>query len=85
MSWQWLSIITVWVIVIAGVVIVGVLSPPDDYYTWLPIVLAGAIIVTFCIQLAIQRKEGFVARVMASLGVSVIILAIATGIFALLG
>ena len=85
MSWQWLSIIPVWVAVIAGVVLVGLLSPREDYFTWLPIVFAGGIIITFCIQLAIQRKEGFVSRVMASIGVSLIIVAISTGVFALLG
>jgi hypothetical protein len=85
MSWQWMSIVSVWILTAAGAVAVGIFSPRDQYYTWIPIVLAGAIIVTFCIQLAIQRKEGFVSRVMASIVVSLVILAIATGALVLLG
>ncbi len=85
MSWQWMSIVSVWVLTAAGAIVVGIVSPRDQYFTWIPIVLAGAIILTFCIQLAIQRKEGFVSRVMASIVMSVVILAVATGILALLG
>ena len=85
MSWQWLSIVTVWLLTAVGGVLVATLTPRGEYFTWIPIVLAGAIILTFCIQLAIQRKEGFVSRVMASIGVSVVILAIVTGVLALLG
>jgi hypothetical protein len=48
-------------------------------------VLAICIIATFAIQLAIQRKDGFVVRAMASIGGSVLLLAIATGVFALIG
>jgi MFS-type transporter involved in bile tolerance (Atg22 family) len=85
MSWQWLSIIVVWLLVALGAVLVGVMSPRDEYLTWLPIVLAGAIVLTFCIQLGIRRKEGFVTRVMASVVVSVLILAAATAVLAALG
>jgi 4-hydroxybenzoate polyprenyltransferase len=85
MSWQWMSIISVWVLVAAGAVFVGLFSPRGEYFTWIPIVLAAGIVVTFTIQLAIQRKEGFVTRVMASVVVSVVILAIATGVLYLLG
>lgn len=85
MSWQWLSIITVWVLTTLGGILVATLAPRDEYFTWVPIVLAAAVILTFCIQLAIQRKEGFVARVMASIGVSVLILAILTGVLSIVG
>jgi len=41
--------------------------------------------VTFFIQLAIQRKEGFVVRAMASVTGAIVVLAIASGVFALVG
>ena len=47
--------------------------------------LAGAVIVTFFIQLAIQRKEGFVVRAMASVTGAIVVLAIASAVFALIG
>ena len=85
MTWQRLSVLPVWALVIVGAVITGVTVDGDDHLTRLGIVLAVAVIVTFAIQLALQRKEGFVVRAMAAIGGSVLLLAVATGIFALLG
>lgn len=79
--WQW-SVIPVWVLVACGALLTGLLSEPSDYFTWLPIVLAAAAILTFCIQLAHVQKEGLVNRMTASLGGSLVILAVASGILA---
>ena len=46
----------------------------------MPIVLAGLVILTFFIQLAIQRTEGFVFRAMTSITGATIVLAIATAV-----
>lgn len=83
MTWQLWSVLPVWVLSLAGAIVIALTTTGDDYLIWIPIVLAGAIIVTFAIQLATQRSEGFVSRAMASIGVSIIILAVATGILAL--
>ena len=87
MAWSLRSVVPVWVIAIVGVILVGVLAPAatraDASLTWLPIVLAGSVLVTFVIQLALQRKEGLVIRMMASLGGALVICAVATGVFAL--
>lgn len=77
--WQW-SVIPVWVLVACGALLTGLLSQPDYYFTWLPIVLAAATLLTFCIQLALVQKEGLVNRMMASLGGSLVILAAASAI-----
>ena len=74
------TVIPVWVLVIVGAVLIGLLAPPEQYLVWLPIALAGGILATFCLQLAIVRKEGLVMRVIASLGGSVVILGLATAI-----
>jgi hypothetical protein len=84
MTWQILSVVPVWVLAIVGAIVIGV-TDSVDYLTWLGIVLGAAVIITFAIQLAIRRKEGFVNRTMASLGGVVVLLAAASGIFALLG
>ncbi|MCU1557118.1 MAG: hypothetical protein JWN09_1113 [Microbacteriaceae bacterium] len=72
------SVIPIWILVAIGVVLIGILAPASHYVTWIPIVLAGAALVTFCVQLSLDRKEGLVNRMMASLGGSVVILAFAT-------
>ena len=82
MAWQLRSVIPVWVIALAGA-IVGASLAASSYLTWLPIVLAGCVLITFAIQLALQRKEGLVTRMMASLGGALVILAVATAVLAL--
>jgi hypothetical protein len=83
MTWQFWSVFPVWLGSVAAAVVIGVVSPADEQVAWIAISLAAAIIVTFVIQLAIRRKEGFVVRAMASIGGSMLILAIATLVLAL--
>lgn len=70
----------VWILVILCAVLIGLFSPADDYLTWLPIVFAGAVLGAFATQLAIQKKEGFVFRVMATITGALIALAAASAI-----
>ncbi len=74
------SAIPVWVAVVVGAVLVATISAPTGFFKWLSIVLAGAVLLTFAIQLALPSKEGLVIRMMASVGGAVILLAIATAI-----
>ncbi len=85
MLWQMWSVLPVWVLSLAGAIVVGLTATGDGYLTRLPIVLAGAVIATFAIQLALRRTEGFVVRAAASIGVSIVILAAATAVLALVG
>lgn len=74
------TVVPVWVLCLVASVAIGIASPADQYLTWLPIALAAAVLVTFCIQLSTLTKEGFVNRVMASLGGAVLVLGLATGV-----
>jgi hypothetical protein len=67
----------VWIASLAGAVLVGVFAG-NAFPTWIPVVAAGAVLLTFVIQLSLQRKEGLVNRMIASIGGSVAILAAAT-------
>jgi len=73
----------VWLLSLVGAIIIGAASTADMRITWLAITLAGAVILTFVIQLAIQRKEGFVARATASMVGALAVVAAATAIFAI--
>lgn len=79
------TVTPVWLLVALAALLILGLAPIDQQLLWLSVALAAGIILTFCIQLGLDRKEGLVNRVMASLGGAVIILAVATGISALLG
>lgn len=71
-----------WLLSLAGVILIGALAAPDMRVTWLATTLAGAIVLTFVIQIGIQRKERFVARATASIVGSLAVLAAATAVFA---
>jgi hypothetical protein len=79
------SIVPVWVVAIAGAVLVGTVARHTGIYPWLSIVLAVSVLLTFVIQLALPSKEGLVLRMAASIGGAVILLAIATGVLLLTG
>jgi hypothetical protein len=79
-AWQLKTVVPVWLLTVVAGVLIGLLSPQGQFLTWLPIALAAAVLLTFCLQLATLRKEGFVNRVMASLGGAVVILGIATAV-----
>ncbi len=71
------SVFPVWIAAALGALAVLV-AAPDAALEWLPVVMAGAILLTFVIQLAVSRKEGLVERIATSLGGALAILALAT-------
>ncbi len=78
------TVLPMWAASVVAAVIVGVASPPDEYFTWLTVSMGAAIVVTFAVQLSTLTKVGFLDRVMASVSGSALIFAIATGVLALL-
>lgn len=71
------SVVPVWIAAAVAAVVVGVVAPTAAL-TWLPVAMAGAILLTFAIQLAVSRKEGLASRIVASLGGALVVLALAT-------
>jgi len=76
------TILPVWLATLVAAIAVGVFSGAA-YLTWLPVVLAGAALLTFVIQLALQRKEQTVTRMIFSIGGALVILLAATVVLAL--
>jgi hypothetical protein len=56
----------------------------DRFLTWLPVVAAACVLLTFVIQLSLQRKEGLVSRISASIGGVLVILGVTTIVLVLL-
>ena len=71
------SVRPVWLLVLAATVTIALVTPGFEFFTWLSIVLAASIVLTFCVQLAIRRKEGFNGRLNLSVGGSFLIVAVA--------
>lgn len=75
----------VWLLAVAGVILTGMLAPAGHALAGIGITLAGCTIVTLSLQISSGQKDGYVNRVTSSIAGTVIVLGLATGIFALLG
>ena len=72
------SMVLVWVVAVAGVLLVAGLAPPQERIAWLAMVFAAVVVLTFVTQLALQRPKGFLHRAtMSTLG-ALIVLAVGT-------
>ena len=78
-----LTIVPAWVFSLVAGVLIGVLTDGDDHFTWLSLALAGAILLTFVLQLAASEKDGLVSRTMLALCGSLVVLAVTTLVIAL--
>lgn len=78
------TILPVWLTTALLAVLIGVFAAPaGTVLLWLPLALAFVVLLTFAIQLILSRKEELVTRMVFSIGGAVVILLIATGVFAL--
>lgn len=78
-----LSVPPVWLAALVGAALVGAFAG-ERFLTWLPVVAAICVLVTFAVQLSLQSKEGLVNRIIASIGGVLAILAVATVVLILL-
>jgi hypothetical protein len=74
----------IWLVAVVGAVLTGVLVAPENRLVWISLSLAGCTILTLAAQLSTGQKEGYVHRVTASVAGAVVVLGLATGVFALL-
>jgi len=77
------SVPPVWLAALAGAALV-VAFAGEQFLTWIPVVAAAAVLLTFVIQLSLQRKEGLVNRIIASIGGVLVILAVTTVVLVVL-
>lgn len=70
--------IPVWVAVVAGVIALVWLGRPEVWLPSVPVIGAGALLLTFLVQVSLQSKDGLVKRMLVSVTGVVVILAIAS-------
>lgn len=70
--------IPVWAAVVAGLVVLLVVGGPEVWLPSIPVIGAGALLLTFLVQVSLQSKDGLVRRMQASVMGVVVILAIAS-------
>lgn len=77
------SVGAVWALALLLGVLIGVLSHPAQYASWISLALGVCVIASFGAQLATQRKDGFVNRLAATLTGSFVILGVIGAILGL--
>ncbi len=71
----------VWIAVVAALVIIAVVVPVNGWWALLPAIAAGAVLLTFVIQVSLQTKEGLVSRMLVTVtGVVVLLLIASVGV-----
>ena len=83
MSWRSRSVPPVWIAALVGAILVGLFAG-EAFLTWIPVVATVSVLLTFVIQLSLQRKEGLVNRIIASIGGVLVILTATTAVLILL-
>jgi hypothetical protein len=73
----------VWAIALVLGVLIGSLSRPAEYASWLSLALAVCALLAFVAQLATQQKDGFISRLAATLTGSFVILGVIGAVLAL--
>lgn len=68
----------VWAAVIAGLAILLIVGRPAVWLPSIPVIGAGAMLLTFVIQVSLQSKDGLVHRMLVSVSGIVLLLAAAS-------
>lgn len=68
----------VWLAVVAALALVAVLVPTAGWWSLLPAIAAGAVLLTFVIQVSLQSKDGLVSRMLVTVSGVVVLLLIAS-------
>ena len=68
----------VWLAVVAALIVVAALVPAAGWWSLLPAIAAGAVLLTFIIQVSLQSKDGLVSRMLVTVSGVVVLLLIAS-------
>ena len=77
------SVGAVWAVSLLLGILIGVLSRPAAYASWLSLALAVCVLLAFVAQLATQQKDGFIDRLAVTFAGTFVVLGLIGGILAL--
>jgi hypothetical protein len=75
---HWAATVAIWVLAAVGGLAVLLAAEPDSRPGMFALTLAGAVVLTFCVQLATADRKGFVLRIMVGTVGALGILAVAS-------
>lgn len=77
------GVIAVWAAALVVAVTLGIVLPEEHRVTWLVVAFGGMILVSFAVQLAYARAQGFIVRVGASVLGALVIMGLVSAVFGL--
>lgn len=83
----WASVVSigsVWLVAVVFGILIGVLSQPAGYASWISLGLAVCVLLGFVAQLATQQKDGFIDRLAVTFAGSFVVLGLIGGVLALI-
>lgn len=77
------GVIAVWVASVVVAVTLGILLPEPDRVVWLLIAFGAIVLLSFAVQLAYGRAQGFTVRVASSVVGSLVVMGVVSAVFGL--
>ncbi|AJM77241.1 hypothetical protein [Rathayibacter toxicus] len=74
----------VWALAVVGSVVTLALAGEGSRQLWLGLTFGGCVLATFAVQLSVARADGYLARAMMSIIGAMVVIAVASGVAALL-
>jgi len=80
--WRNVSVSAIWALALVLAIVIGTVSPTDQYASWLSLALGASVVGGLVAQLATQEKDGFVNRLAVSVSGAFVILGVAGAVLA---
>lgn len=77
------GVIAVWIVSLVVAVALGFLLGEQDRVMWLLIAFGGVVLLSFAVQLAYGRAQGFIVRVAASTVGALVLMGLVSAVFGL--
>ncbi|MFC7789052.1 hypothetical protein ACU045_08715 [Microbacterium sp. MAHUQ-60] len=77
------GVIAVWAVSLVVSITLGIVLPEQDRVSWLAIAFGGVILLSFAVQLAYGRAQGFIVRVAASCVGALVVMGLVSAAFGL--
>ncbi|WP_193596677.1 hypothetical protein [Microbacterium sp. YJN-G] len=77
------GVIAVWVASVVVAITLGILLPEADRVIWLLIAFGAIVLLSFAVQLAYGRAQGFTVRVASSVVGSLVVMGVVSAVFGL--
>lgn len=77
------GVIAVWIVSLVVAVVLGIALPESVRVGWILIAFGGTVLLSFAVQLAYARPQGFIVRVASSVVGALVLMGLVSAVFGL--